>query len=296
MISTTEKEEAMNDTHPYSFRELVGILECLADSGTLQRDSADTSRLLIYRTDMDKKTYGTTEGWCSQNIFDVAQELFEDEKARASFFEEMRKAGASLPSAKPEEREEGRTVFIPSSLEDWLTAMFHSELSYWVCETQYPVEYATEIFASIGLLRQLGYDLMAADYDIAFEKALREEDGEDYQEEAKETLAELLQQREAYHKIRAGEILNSGYENFSQFHDFYSEGKYREAAGVLQDGMEVLNLDASVFYQRKEYFKDEIRATEEMLSALTFYLTQLKEKVPEAFEAPPKMDKEEQKR
>ncbi|MBR0542537.1 MAG: hypothetical protein IJK26_10110 [Clostridia bacterium] len=70
----------MADANNPKFIAYVNLLQAMCDEGILSKDPNDANSILVYRTNMDESIYGVSEGWFSQNIFDAAQEVFDDVK------------------------------------------------------------------------------------------------------------------------------------------------------------------------------------------------------------------------
>ena len=70
----------MADANNPKFIAYVNLLRAMCDEGILSKDPNDANSILVYRTNMDKDVYGISEGWFSQNIFDAAQEIFDEAK------------------------------------------------------------------------------------------------------------------------------------------------------------------------------------------------------------------------
>lgn len=80
-----------------NFIGCVHLLEAMCDKGLLNENPDSEiypNHVLIYRTGLNKKEYGVTEGWLSQNIFDAAQELMEDMQAGdTSLYDALKEQG-----------------------------------------------------------------------------------------------------------------------------------------------------------------------------------------------------------
>ena len=66
----------------------VRLLSAAVQAGLIQRDPSDGNRILIYRAAGTKEP----EGWYSENLFSVAQELLKSEAGQQFIASEVEKA------------------------------------------------------------------------------------------------------------------------------------------------------------------------------------------------------------
>ena len=90
--------------------------------------------------------------------------------------------------------EKGMRLIIDREFEGQLIDMCDDELGYQINETQYPEEYASNIFTMLTLLRKMDCIAMAAGYDIQFEERMKDECQD------QDVYDHLLELREAWHK------------------------------------------------------------------------------------------------
>lgn len=77
------------------------ILSKCVDLGLINRDSNDRSNILVYRT-ADSES-GFKEGWYSQNIWDAAEELFQDAQGMDFLLEQIHETDPEfVPERMPE--------------------------------------------------------------------------------------------------------------------------------------------------------------------------------------------------
>lgn len=87
-----------NATNP-TFFSFLELLSALIKAGFLQTLPDDKSSILVYKTDLPPAiTHGTPlegkkEGWVAENIFSVAQSLFNDKDERAEFYKTLKEKG-----------------------------------------------------------------------------------------------------------------------------------------------------------------------------------------------------------
>lgn len=94
-ISSLSEVREIEDNTP-KFIGFVKLLDAMCKEGIIQRDPEDSNAILVYRTNVDKQEYGVSEGWFSQNIFEVAQETIKAYKeGDRSLFEALDKKGYS---------------------------------------------------------------------------------------------------------------------------------------------------------------------------------------------------------
>lgn len=64
------------------FIAYLDLMNALVERGVLQTDRKYPKNVITYRTGLDVNEYGTTEGWVSEPISDVAQRIFENQQTR----------------------------------------------------------------------------------------------------------------------------------------------------------------------------------------------------------------------
>ena len=90
--------QKFNEQNPmfYAYVEMLGAL---VKEGVLKTSSDSKSTLLLYKTNLPTTfTQGTplegkTEGWVAENIFSVAQSLFNNKDERAEFYKTIKEKG-----------------------------------------------------------------------------------------------------------------------------------------------------------------------------------------------------------
>jgi len=77
------------------FIAYVNMLDTLAEEGFVSRNPENEDHILIYYTDLpvDATETGVSEGWVTENIFDVAQDLYDNEESRKNLFEVLKEQG-----------------------------------------------------------------------------------------------------------------------------------------------------------------------------------------------------------
>ncbi len=84
----------MADANNPKFIAYVHLLSAMCDEEILSKDPNNSNNILVYRTNMDESVYGVSEGWTSQNIFDAAQEIFNEAKqGTPSIFDALEENG-----------------------------------------------------------------------------------------------------------------------------------------------------------------------------------------------------------
>lgn len=71
------------------FIAYVNLLDALAEAGLVLRDSKNRNNLLVYRENSETKE----TGWFSENIFELAQELFDSEENKNNLFSVLKEIG-----------------------------------------------------------------------------------------------------------------------------------------------------------------------------------------------------------
>jgi hypothetical protein len=74
------------------FIAYVNLLDALIQEGILKRDPNDRNRVIIYREHVKEEGL-PEEGWFSMNVFEVAQELYDNRKCRDSLYESLKANG-----------------------------------------------------------------------------------------------------------------------------------------------------------------------------------------------------------
>ncbi len=93
IMNAYNEENVFSENNP-KFIGLVNLLDAMCEEGLLQRNPDDRNSVLIYRSGVDADTYEASEGWFSQNVFDVAQEIMDDcRNGDKSFFEALAEQG-----------------------------------------------------------------------------------------------------------------------------------------------------------------------------------------------------------
>lgn len=77
-----------------TFYNTVRLLDTGLKAGVFQFDPKDKNRMLVYRT--GNQETGAPEGWYSENIHEVAQELMNDENGIAVILKEYSNRGISF--------------------------------------------------------------------------------------------------------------------------------------------------------------------------------------------------------
>lgn len=87
------KSSEHNAENP-KFIAYVHLLEAMCDINLLKMNPDKKSHVLVFKEHLDKDLYGKTEGWVSQNIFDVAQELMQAvQSGDTSLYDTLREEG-----------------------------------------------------------------------------------------------------------------------------------------------------------------------------------------------------------
>lgn len=85
-ISSTE--DGFSETNPM-FISFVKLLDELCKREIVKKDTNNQNNVLIYRTGLDPALYSSKEGFVSENIFEVAEELFRDKESRESLYKAL---------------------------------------------------------------------------------------------------------------------------------------------------------------------------------------------------------------
>ena len=94
MFVKTDKEVREYEDNTPKFIGFVKLLDAMCKEGIIQRDPEDSNAILVYRANVDKREYGVSEGWFSQNIFEAAQETMKAYKeGDRSLFEALNEKG-----------------------------------------------------------------------------------------------------------------------------------------------------------------------------------------------------------
>lgn len=75
------------------FIAYVETIKACIEKGVFQTDPKYPKNVLIYKTDLSPEEYGAKEGWVSEAVTDVAQELTDSEKARETFMNSLKLVG-----------------------------------------------------------------------------------------------------------------------------------------------------------------------------------------------------------
>ena len=94
---TSDLAAAMAAAENSPLLQWVRLLGDMTEKGILKRDPEDKNSLLVYRTAGTQNP----EGWYSQNIFEAARELLNDEKSQYSMLNALGNAGW-MPVYSPE--------------------------------------------------------------------------------------------------------------------------------------------------------------------------------------------------
>lgn len=78
------------------FIAYVKMLDALAKEGMVARDPNNRNNLLVYRERVKMEDGSFVSGWFTENIFEVAQELFMSEEDRNSLFSVVRERGKTV--------------------------------------------------------------------------------------------------------------------------------------------------------------------------------------------------------
>lgn len=63
------------------FISVVQLLEAMCQKCLLGRDPQNKYNIIIYKTKLNEEEYGIKEGWVSQNLHEVASELFHNRES-----------------------------------------------------------------------------------------------------------------------------------------------------------------------------------------------------------------------
>ena len=88
--------EGFSESNPM-FISFVKLLGELCNKNVLKRDERNKNNILIYRTGLDTSIYPVSEGYVSENIFEVAEELFRDKESRECLYNSLLKTYSIIP-------------------------------------------------------------------------------------------------------------------------------------------------------------------------------------------------------
>ena len=81
--------EILKDDEKLTFYECIQLIDKLADCNIIQRDPNNANNVITYRSADELNP----EGWYSQNVYEVAQELYENRDNQVFLLETLKEKG-----------------------------------------------------------------------------------------------------------------------------------------------------------------------------------------------------------